>query len=86
MKTNKFKKDIEKSINFNEKLLKIVHEVCEIFNKKFKNKYLAHYLLYYDTYEILIYNLNDNIFYKVIVFKETTKEQLLKDLYCIIGE
>ena len=32
----------------NEKLLKIVHEVCKIFNRKFKDKYLAHYFLYYD--------------------------------------
>lgn len=71
-----------KLIKFNK--LKIVHEACEIFNRKFKNKYLAHYFLYYDTYEILIYNLTDNTFYKAIVRKETTKEQLLKGLYCIV--
>lgn len=69
----------------NEKLLKIVHEVIKIFNRKFKNKYLAHYFLFYDTYEILIYSLTDGKFYKTIVRKETTKEQLLKGLYCVVG-
>ena len=70
----------------NDKLLKIVPEVCKIFNKKFKDKYLAHYFLYYDTYEILIYSLTEDRFYKAIVRKETTKEQLLKGLYCVVGE
>lgn len=77
--------DIEKSMEINEKLLKIVHEVCKIFNREFKNKYLAHYFLFYDTYEILIYSLTDDKFYKAIVRKETTKEQLLKGLYCVVG-
>lgn len=76
--------DIEKSMEINERLLNIVRKVCKIFNKKYKDKYLAHYFLYYDTFEILIYNLNKNIFYKAIVVKETTQEQLLKGIESII--
>lgn len=75
----------EKLLKIDDRLLKIVHETCKIFNRKFKNKYLVHYFLYYDTYEILIYSLTDDIFYKAIVRKETTKEQLLKGLYCVVG-
>ena len=76
--------DIEKSMVINERLLNIVQKVCNIFNKKYKDKYLAHYFLDYDTFEILIYNLNKNIFYKAIVVEETTHEQLLKGIESII--
>lgn len=68
----------------NEKDYKIVQEVCNIFNIRFKHKYLAHNFLYYDKCEILIYSLTADIFYKLIIFEVTTQEQLLKDIESII--